>query len=392
MPALELNFKNQVDLDLIQSQMGGQNCHIDIQFEDGTVWLARIRLDDPLLPPKPTQKYVFLSEIATLRFLEEINIPTPKVYAYAEDSNTNPVGTSYILMEKLPGAPLEWNEATSKQKTKVMSQLVDIFLELERHPLQTTGSLLCSQDVLKVSGFAQPTLFSSPERTVGPFATLESSLRAILLQQQDQIVNGEMSSLAEDNYLSHCWRRDKISEVTKYCHDHGIDFFIKHYDDKGDHILVDADFNITGIIDWEFASAEPKALAFSTPCMLWPVGDFYAGTNELSAEEIEFAELFEARGRSDMGRIVRESRKMQRFTFFNGGDGLIDDEEFQSLFTGVIAAWDGRPTSYADWKKEAKEKYKDESGLQSILRRSTELQKGEKPMDDRTPGVYCGHV
>ena len=377
-PALGHNSENQLSTDLIKGQMGGQNCHVDFEFEDGAVWLARIRLDDPLLPPKPTQTCVFWSEVATLKFLEEINVPTPKIYAYAADSSSNPVGTSYILMEKLPGAPLQWDETTSKQKTKVMSRLVDIFLELEKNPFQSNGSLRCNHDVPEVSGFAQPTLFSSPEQTLGPFTTLESSLRAIILQQQDQIISGELSSLAEDKYVSHCWRRDKISEVTKYCHDYGPDFFIKHYDDKGDHILVDADFNITGIIDWEFASAEPKALAFSTPCMLWPVRDFYNGKNDLSAEEIEFAEMFEARGRADIGKIVRESRKMQRFTFFNGGGVSLDDEEFQSLFSGLKAAWagpDDDPTSYVDWKKEANEKYKDDHGLQSILRRSTKFKK-----------------
>lgn len=30
-------------------------------------------------------------------------------------------------------------------------------------------------------------------------------------------------------------------------------FFLKHMDDKGDHILVDDEYNITGIIDWIYA-------------------------------------------------------------------------------------------------------------------------------------------
>lgn len=125
----------------------------------------------------------------------------------------------------------------------------------------------------------------------------------MILQQQDQILNGELSFLAVDNYLSYCWRHDMIPHVGTHCLKNGSGFFLKHFDDKGDHILVDTDFNITGIIDWEFASAEPKALAFSTPCMLWPVGDFYDGKAELSAEEIEFAEIFEARGREDMPSV-----------------------------------------------------------------------------------------
>lgn len=87
--------------------MGGQNCHVDIEFEDGIVWLARIRLDDPLLPPKPTRTYVFTSEVATLRLLETTAVPAPKVYAYAAESSVNTVGVSYMLMEKFPGTPLQ---------------------------------------------------------------------------------------------------------------------------------------------------------------------------------------------------------------------------------------------------------------------------------------------
>jgi hypothetical protein len=356
--------------------MGGQNCHVDVEFEDGTVWLARIRLDDPLLPPKPTQMHIFTSEVATLRFLEKTAVPAPKVYTYAAESGPNLVGASYVLMEKLPGAPLRWDKATFGQRRKVMSQLADIFLELEKFPFSTSGSLCLSHDVSIVSGFAQSSLFSSPEQTLGPFESVESSLRAMILQQQDQIVNEELSSLAVDNYLSHCWRHDMIAHVGTHCHEMGSGFFLKHFDDKGDHILVDTDFNITGMIDWEFASAEPKALAFSTPCMLWPVGDFYNGKNELSAEEIEFAKIFEARDREDIGKIVRESRKMQRFTFFNGGGISRDLGEFQALFTGLRAAWarkDEQLGSYEDWKRDASERLRGDERLQILLQRSSNL-------------------
>lgn len=346
---------------------------MDIEFEDGTVWLARIRLSDPLLPPKATQMHIFTSEVATLRFLEKTSLPTPKVYTYAAESGANLVGASYMLMEKLPGVPFQWDEATSEQRSKVMNQLANIFLELEKHPLPMSGSLGLSYDGPIVSGFAQPALFSSPEQTLGPFATLESSLRAMILQQQDQFVNSELSSLAVDNYLSHCWRHDMIPRVITHCHESGSDFFLKHFHDKGDHILVDADFNITGIIDWEFASAEPKALAFSTPCMLWPVADFYDGNNKLSAAEIEFAEILEGRGRKDMGKVVRESRMMQRFTFFNGGGVSRDPKEFQALFNGLRAAWlskNEQSNSYEGWRKDAEQRQEGDDGLQILLRRS----------------------
>lgn len=43
----------------------------------------------------------------------------------------------------------------------------------------------------------------------------------------------------------------------------GSAYFLKHIDDKGDHILVDEDLNIPGIIDWEMALLVHYREAFS---------------------------------------------------------------------------------------------------------------------------------
>ncbi len=43
------------------------------------------------------------------------------------------------------------------------------------------------------------------------------------------------------------------------------------YADKDDHIMVDNQHNITGLVDWEFVSAEPRSWPFSSPYMMWSV-------------------------------------------------------------------------------------------------------------------------
>ena len=48
-------------------------------------------------------------------------------------------------MEKLPGRALEWNEANSEQREKIMEQLATIFLELEKHPFEKTGSIISTK-------------------------------------------------------------------------------------------------------------------------------------------------------------------------------------------------------------------------------------------------------
>lgn len=170
-------------------------------------------------------------------------------------------------MEKMPGTALEWNDANSKQRTKVMQQLVDISLEPEKYPLKQTGSLVPANVRDKVGGFAQPPLFETPGKTLGPFSKLESAYTAMIKAQMNAISNRDISSLPVDNYLAFCWRLSALPALISSETNEGP-FYLKHYDDNGDHILVDDDCNITGIIDWEFASAEAKDLAFSSPCMM----------------------------------------------------------------------------------------------------------------------------
>ena len=369
-PALEPDAQGHLNPEEASTQTGGQNCNVDVEFQDGVVWLARIRLDDPSLAPKPTQAYIFLSEVFTLKYLGSIGIPVPEVFHYETESSENPVGVPFLLMEKLKGAALDWNSTTSAQKTKVLGQLADVFLALEKHPFTTMGSMYPSDGSSEVGGFARPRLFESPNTPLGPFDTLQSSLRAVFALQRKLIVDGELSSLAVDKYLSYRWREELIPEVVSLHNEAG--FFLKHSDDKGDHIMVDQDFTITGIIDWEWASLEPKALAFSSPCMLWPVGDFYDGSNVLSPEETELASIYERRGRSDMAHLVRNGRKMQRLMF--GLGGLCEEQdEFEALFQGLRAAWadDGNPpSSYQSWKDEALKKYEGDEQLQGLLRRT----------------------
>lgn len=366
-PALDHGLKQAVS-----TQMGGQNCHLDLEFDDGVTWIVRLRLCDPLLPPQPVQDHIFLSEVATLEFLTETAVPSPKVYLYQLESPENLVGSSFVLMEKIPGAALQWNDASSEQRTKVMQQLVDIFLELEKHPLKQTGSLIPADVRDKVGGFAQAPLFETPEKTLGPFTKLETAYKAMITGQMNAISNKEITSLPVDNYLAFCWRLSALSLLTSSEANEGP-FYLKHYDDKGDHILVDDDYNITGIIDWEFASAEAKDLAFSSPCMMWPVGDYYDGLNNLSEEETEFAHMFEIRGRKDISEIILNGRRWQRFLFFLGGGVEEDESTFESLFQGLRKSFavDGEQSvsSYEDWKVEAINQYsKEDHVLQRLLR------------------------
>ncbi|KAK0750535.1 hypothetical protein B0T18DRAFT_437704 [Schizothecium vesticola] len=273
------------------------NCYVDIEFADGVTWIARIRLDDPLLPPPAIQARIFLSEVATLEFLARMRVPAPRVYGYELEAPGNPVGTSYVLMEKLAGQPLDWNSASAEERARVMEQLADVYLELERHPIPQTGSASplsggAEPGRVQIGVFAQTPCFETAERGLGP--------------------------LPVDNYLGFLWRLQALPELV-----------------AGSASHAGPGYNITGIIDWEFASAEAKELAFSSPCMMWPVGKFYDGDNVLAEDEERFADIFERRGRGDLAEMVRGGRRWQRYLFFLGGGIPGDMAELEPLFQGL---------------------------------------------------------
>lgn len=354
--------------------MGGMNYHIEITFEDDVKWLARIRRTNATSPPAILRDHIFQSEIATLKFLEKTRVPTPKIFDFAlEDSEDNDVGVCYILMEKLPGHSMRWDLGTELQRRNLMSQLADLFVELHKYPFDRLGCL----DVpgtSHVGGFARESLTDFETDThkmllAGPFSSLEGYHRHSLQLILDLILREEMySQQPVDAYLITRFLLDLIPSVlpspesTDQKH-----FYLKHADDKGDHILVDDDFNITGIIDWEWAHTAHPAHAFNSPIGLLPVGDFYDGANEIGDSEVVFAHLLEQKGRGDLAAYVRAGRLQHRFTFCCDYD-LADWSGFFGLFKGLRdAVGVDEGLGWDEWKAVVMDRYKEDAGLQKLL-------------------------
>ncbi|KAL2887601.1 udp-n-acetylmuramate--l-alanine ligase [Ceratocystis lukuohia] len=351
--------------------MGGMNYHFELHFDDGVKWVARIRRFNTTSPPKPVRDYIFQSEVATLMFLEQTNVPVPKVYDFMLEHPDNPVGVGFILMEKVPGKSLRWCSATQKQRDKVMNQLADAFIELRKHPFDLLGSL-DSPGKPHVGAFARESLTDFKQSEMhpsGPFSSLEEYHKSSVQLVLDLIVREELySQKAVDAYLIHRYLLDIVPRVLPASDDEK--FYLKHADDKGDHIMVDEEFNITGIIDWEWAHTASPAHAFNSPIGLLPVADFYDGKNDLGDDEVVFARLFEEKGHKDLAQFVWNGRLQHRFTFCCGYD-LEDWDGFLGLFQGLRDAvgvhgglgWD-------EWKSTVLQLYKDDPNLQLLLTRS----------------------
>ena len=311
--------------------MGNQNCHAVIVFEDEVEWLGRFRLSWTLAPPQDVRNRTLRSEAATLTYLQRhTSIPVPRVFDWACDTDpANGIGVSYILMEKLAGRSLDWCSITTAEKDKITCQLVDMLLEIRSHPFKAKGSLVFSTTTatgFDVQSLASHTVFH-PESCdpVGPFSSSRQGWRAVLESYAARIRRGEIQTRClADFYVAHMYRLDILESLWEEGPGEE-EFFLKHPDDKGDHILVNDNLDIIGVIDWEWTQTVSKAEAFASPCMMWPVSQFYEGRNQLGMAEQRLAYIFEERGHEDLANCVRNGRKYQRFFSTLGPDASFHD-------------------------------------------------------------------
>jgi hypothetical protein len=360
----------QYDRSQRSSVMGGMNYHIEIRFDDGVSWLARIRRVNGTSPPSDLRAHIMRSEVATLMFLGKTKVPAPKVFDYNLDEEENPVGVGYILMEKMSGQSLRWSIPSAKQRRKVMSQLADIYSELQAFSFDSMGSL-DQPGTGHVGSFARETLTDYRDSKMLPLGPFTSSRRYHITSIQltlDLIMREEcFTPQAIDAYLIHRFLLDLLLDNTFCPSRNDGKFYLRHADNKGDHLLVDDEYNITGIVDWEWAHTDTKSAAFNSPIMFLPVGDFYDGKNELGEDELVFAQLLEEKGQGELAQIVREGRILHRFEFCCGYD-LADWEGFLGLFQGLrrILDVDGE-LDWEAWREKALAKYRGDDGLKELV-------------------------
>ena len=371
--------------------MGGLNFHLQLSFEDGVAWMVRVKRFNVSSPPPALRDHIMCSEVATMRFLaERTGVPVPKVYDFAlEGDGGNEVGVGYIMMEKLAGSALQykWPEMSTEQKTQILDQLADIFIEFGKHTFDKCGALFpdsprsndpgsvhigplaaeCWTDFDDTTGEMLPLgPYSSPEE----LPTAHVKLNLNLIRRQELYPRAH----ALDAYLAHRFILDLVPRVfgpqDSNLKDDGSRFFIKHADDKGDHILIDEALNITGIIDWEYAYTAPARAAFILPYTLIPADTFFNGVTAPSEDEVMFADILARKGAGQIGESVRNGRAQQLFWYCVGMDFRADWEGFKGLFKGLrgITGVDAG-LEWEEWKEVARERYADDQWLKEVLAR-----------------------
>ncbi|KAG0636508.1 hypothetical protein HOY80DRAFT_1017404 [Tuber brumale] len=324
--------------------MSAINLHLELVFDDGISWMARLKRRNASTPPAAVRPYLIRGEVETYSFLEkETKVPVPEVFAYALDSN-NPVGTGYILMETIKGKNLLSASPTNGQLSKVLAQMAEFY-----HPFLLMGSL------------------DTPGSTnIGPFINLRDYYCTLIPRILHLIFVGELYPFwAVDAFLIHSFLFDLLGQC--------------HFDDKDDHIMVDEDFNITGIIDWEGAHTAQKTEAFTSLIAIWNSKELFSERKALSNSGLEFAQLLDdsSHGCTDhptninLGVCVRLGKIFQRFRICVGYTLYDEDvENYRKAFMGLRrefaipheGPWEG-------WKAFALGGYSGDEKLACLLRR-----------------------
>ncbi|KAI3321136.1 hypothetical protein HD806DRAFT_524439 [Xylariaceae sp. AK1471] len=227
--ALRDGINCTVDLSpsILKFRIGRQDCHAVVTFADGVEWITRFRMVDVSSPPPEVQDYVLCSEVATMEFV-----------------------SSRISIQRSP------NEVEMGSKV----------------PFSMIGSLMHAPVVRDLAVQGMATLGANS--LLGPFTSSYKAGEAIINSYLDIITSGRIANnTGVSDYLLHAYRLGALNSLFPV-KTPGEKFYLKHPDDKDDHILVNS---TSRVID-----------TFISLCMMWPTGPFYDGNNKLSKGEVDF--------------------------------------------------------------------------------------------------------
>lgn len=334
--------------------LAGCNYHASVNFEDGINWLARFRLPNHNAPPPQEKNFDRRSEFATYVALANAGVPVPKVFDVADDHNPlNLIGAGYILMERISGKPLAQHEADPVQKKYFSQQLADIYLKVKQLPFNQIGRLQLPPNGRPEVGPAFFDYSSTEPVPVGPFTQSDLYYKARIQQQISLIRSRELGTSAPvDLYLAYMTILNNLPP-----NDSGP-FFLRHIDSRDANFLIDENYNITGIIDWELAIVTSKESAFQSPMLIYDLGELYNGLSTPSEDEARFAKIIrEEKGEEDLARMVAQKLHFRV-------DLLLETDPSNDDFRGLFGGWWKLANcvetfDWDSWRKEALELYGD---------------------------------
>jgi hypothetical protein len=243
---------------------GRERVVFEVEFSDGTLWVARISLplptaaDDYTLLPSPGLE-ILLSETATMRYLRsETSIPLPRVHSHELQNNS--FGAPYILMDEvlgkfirpLPSTPLE-------EVPHIYGQTADIVLALSRLTFSNIGML--SAEDAKGTPVISQCIF--PDLSLRDAFTTASEYYTTRFQN---FLEDKRKQVPSDNdRVAFAWLCLQSVPHFLIPELNSGPFPLHHPDLNNGNILYDDNHNIVGVLDWTAAGTFPWEIVMTPP-------------------------------------------------------------------------------------------------------------------------------
>ncbi|KAL9072018.1 MAG: hypothetical protein Q9157_005251 [Trypethelium eluteriae] len=264
--------------------VGSFNFVKKISFEDGVQWIARLRLPQiehfdengykhalHFDKKAETDKilYNMQSELAAMEFVRlNSNIPVPQVYA-SNLTKDNPVGFPYSLIQyvhgntaadlaaKFPGdhegIPEQYAEKIFKQVASIMHQLANIRVD-------KIGSVTRS-----VSSLKEFVIGPLTETKSGPYENAMDFYKSYFVELAKNLYGDDWEVETHGQVVKnfHKLVPEMISDQTSL-----QSFGLANYDLGPHNLIVDQEFNVIGVIDWDGVIAAPNAVLYRFPFLM----------------------------------------------------------------------------------------------------------------------------
>ncbi|RKK89688.1 hypothetical protein BFJ68_g16646 [Fusarium oxysporum] len=322
-----------------------------IEFDDGYRWVARLKLP-PLSKPNASESEqvsdtTMICEVNTISLLrQKTSIPIPKIHAFEARFNCS-VGAPFMLMDCLKGnvgMDLGMTIPPEKKQT-FLNALAKIHVQLSKVQLPKIGTVLsmnpdgtCQQGPIPGLGgpFTTATEFFEAWSARVKFGKSDEQLRAASGQHADDIAYS--TSLFPQTIK-------KLADKLSVC-DHGP-FPICHGDFGHNNIIVDDNYKVLGVIDWEGAFAAPWEIFGDFPLNLSivpPAMDVpWAYNEDGSPKSADVAQRF-----ADQEEYVAAVKEEENRS---GGvhqlSEALENSERQQLATAMRLFRDGKPGWYS---------------------------------------------
>ncbi|KAF9238315.1 hypothetical protein DTO027I6_8420 [Penicillium roqueforti] len=239
--------------------MGGVHLVRVLEFEDGMKWVARI----PLGQCTSDTKKRLLHEVHILSLLRErTEIPVPKVFGY--ETNGNIIGRAFMIMELIPGSTAMdafggWEvhngEIPARFKSAFCRSIAEIQVAMSEIRFPKIGMIMRhaggSYDVDSIPGIG------------GPFETAAEYFAAwsntVKFPMRDIDIRSRLPSHWHDEVPASIGGfPDKIKEALHILSvKNEGPFPLFHPDFRHSNVIIDGDYNILSVIDWEHAGTVP---------------------------------------------------------------------------------------------------------------------------------------